>query len=222
MSKHACLLALGLTIATSSTGAAETWREHVIAFAAKNFQQGHTYSHSQRDYASAKSLAAADHVTLDDDVIFAAAYLHDMGSLAPWADTDRTHGDVHAEVGAARIGLVLDGTDFPKAKLEAVRVAIRTHMFNRDPAASAEALYLHDADTLDNLGASGLASLFVVVDPNGGRPTAQQMIRNFDNTKPIEKGVRTPAGKAELAIRVAEQKAFLDALSRETDGFKNL
>jgi len=217
------LLVLGLILAAARpAAAAEAWRDKVTAFAAKNFQLGHTYAHSQRDYILAKSLAAADHVTLDDDVIFAAAYLHDMGSLAPWADTNRAHGDVHGDVGAAKIDLVLDGTDFPKAKLDMVRAAIRTHMFNRDPGASAEARYLHDADTLDNLGAAGLASLFEIVDPNGGKPTAQQMIKNFDNTKPIEKGVLTPAGKAELAIRVAEQKAFLDALRRETDDFKTL
>jgi hypothetical protein len=34
--------------------------------------------------------------------------------------------------------------------------------------------------------------------------------------------VITPAGKAELATRVAEQKAFLDALRRETENFKTL
>jgi uncharacterized protein len=217
------LPALGLVLAMAApSAAAEPWREKVIAFAAKNFQQGHTYGHSRRDYVLAKNLAAADHVAMDEDVIFAAAYLHDMGSLAPWADTNRAHGDVHGDVGAAKIDLVLADTDFPKAKLDAVRAAIRTHMFNRDPGATAEARYLHDADTLDNLGASGVASLLVVVDANGGKPTAQQLLKNFDNTKPIEKGVITPAGKAQLAIRVAEQKAFLDALRAETENFSNL
>jgi hypothetical protein len=38
----------------------------------------------------------------------------------------------------------------------------------------------------------------------------------------LEKGVVTPAGKVQLAKRVAEQKAFYDALARETDGFKTL
>ena len=221
-----CLLAMAaLALAASRpahAAAQPAWRDQVIAFAGKNFQQGLTYSHSLRDYILAKRLAAADHVTLDEDVIFAAAYLHDMGSLAPWADTNRKHGDVHGDVGAAKIDIVLGGTNFPKAKLDRVRAAIRTHMFNRDPAGSVEARYLHDADTLDNLGAIGLASLFEIVDPNGGRPTGKQLIKNFDNTQPIEKGVLTPAGKAELAIRVAEQKAFLDALARETDNFKTL
>jgi hypothetical protein len=81
---------------------------------------------------------------------------------------------------------------------------------------------LHDADILDNLGASGWAWALELVDKNGGKPTGPQTANGFTNSAVLEKGVVTPAGKAERAIRVAEQKAFLDALRRETDGFKNL
>lgn len=213
--KRAFLLLLGLIIA--GPAAAESWRDHVTAFAEKNLQEGLTYAHSRRDYVLAKSLAAADHVVLDEDVIFAAATLHDMGGVSKFAEDKKDHADV----GAAKIDLALDGTDFPKTKLDQVRAAIRAHNPDRNPE-SAEARYLHDADILDNLGASGVAWLLESVDSNGGKPTPQRLLKNFDNTKLLEDGVLTPAGKAELAIRVAEQKAFLNALRRETDGFKNL
>jgi uncharacterized protein len=219
--KHAraSLLVLGLILALAGPGVAQTkgWRDKVTAFAAKNLQEGLTYSHSRRDYALANSLAAADHVTLDEDVIFAAAYLHDMGGVSAFAEPNKDHADVSV----AKINIVLADTDFPKAKLDTVRAAIRTHNFNRKPVGP-EARYLHDADALDNLGASGVAWLLENVDSNGGKPTGQQLIKNFDNTKPIEQGVLTPAGKVELARRLAEQRAFLDALARETDGFKLL
>ena len=217
MNNRLWMLVLGLAFALAGpAGAAESWREKVAAFAEKNFQENLFYSHCRRDYALAKSLAATDHVTLYDDVIFAAAYLHDMGAISAFAEPNKEHADV----GAAKIDMVLGGTDFPKAKLEAVRAAIRAHNPDRVPA-SAEARYLHDADALDNLGASGMAWLLEMVDANGGKPTGPQLIKNFDRTKPIEQGVLTPAGKTELAIRVAEHKAFLEALRRETDGFKN-
>jgi hypothetical protein len=222
MTRYLTLAVLFALMGWMPASAAETWRDKVTEFAAKNFQQGHTYAHSRRDYVLAKNLAAADHVALDEDVIFAAAYLHDMGSLAPWADTNRAHGDVHGDVGAAKIDLVLSDTDFPKAKLDAVRAAIRNHMFNRDPGPTAEARYLHDADALDNLGASGVGWLLMLVDANGGKPTAEQLLKNFDDTSVIEKGVITPAGKAQLVSRIAEQKAFLEALRRESDNFSNL
>jgi uncharacterized protein len=210
----AVLLAL---MGSTSASAAETWRDKVTAFAAKNLQVGLFYAHSRRDYILAKNLAAADHLTLDEDVIFATAYLHDMAADSVFAEPKKDH----AAVGAAKIDLVLGGTDFPKAKLDKVRATIRTHNPDGNPV-GAEARYLHDADALDNLGASGVAWLFELVDPNGGKPIGQQLIKNFDNTKPIEKGVLTPAGKVELATRVAEQKAFLDALRRETDNFSTL
>src|SRR5215469_14246144 len=123
--KHAraTLLMLGLIYPMAMPAAADTWREKVAAFAAKNLQEDLFYSHSRRDYVLAKNLAAADHVTLDEYVIFAAAYLHDMGAVSAFAEPKKEHADV----GAEKIDIVLAKTDFPKAKLEAVRTAIRTH-----------------------------------------------------------------------------------------------
>ena len=212
-------LGLGLILAIATPAAAAGWRDKVTAFAAENFKQpAWGFSHSQRDYDLAKSLAAADHVTLDDDVIFAAAYLHDMAAFDKWADEKKEHGAVAAE----KIDLVLGGTDFPKAKLDAVREACRGHMFDQ-PAKSAEARYLHDADALDWLGAIGVARLIALVDPKGGKPTGPDIVKGIEmNMKNVPKGVLTPAGKARVAPLLAEEKNFLDALKRETDNYKTL
>ena len=64
------------------------------------------YSHCLRDYALAKELAAADHAAIDDDVLFAAAYLHDMAAFPPWEDVKVDHSDV----GARLVDTVLKGT----------------------------------------------------------------------------------------------------------------
>jgi HD superfamily phosphodiesterase len=118
---------LFLMTAAGNTAASEdpTWRQTVRAFAASNFRNpawGH--SHSERDYELARQLAASDHVGLDDDVLFAAAYLHDMAAFKPW----EVQGKDHSDVGAMTIDIALKGTSFPADKLEAVRGAIRTHM----------------------------------------------------------------------------------------------
>jgi uncharacterized protein len=64
---------------------AHDWHETVRTFAAEHFRNpAWGYSHSVRDYRLARELASADHVTLDDDVLFAAAYLHDMAAFPPW------------------------------------------------------------------------------------------------------------------------------------------
>jgi len=220
MAKHLYggLLILACAVAAPA-GAAETWREKVTQFAADNFKHpAWGFSHSQRDYALAKSMATADHVTLDDDVIFAAAYLHDMAAFAAWSVPGQEHGDT----AAAKIDLVLADTDFPKDKLDAVREAVKAHMFYRN-AATPEARYLHDADALDWLGAIGVARLIARVDPKGGKPTAPDMLKGIqDNMKLVPPRVLTPAGQALIAPRLAEEKAFLDVLSGETDGFKTL
>jgi uncharacterized protein len=200
--------------ATGTAGAQAAWREKVSAFAAEHFQHpAWGESHSRRDYALARSLAASDHVTLDDDVLFAAAYLHDMAAFAPWAEAKKDHSDVAAD----KIGVVLDGTDFPAAKLEAVRAAIRTHMYYRDPA-QPEARYLHDADALDWLGAIGIARDIALVDDKGGKPLGPDAVKSIEaDMKAVPPRIVTPAGKAQIAPRIAEEKAFLEALRGETD-----
>ena len=207
------VLVLGLIAATAAPASAEGWRDKVTAFAAKNLKHpAWGFSHSQRDYDLAKSLAAADHVSLDDDVIFAAAYLHDMAAFEAYAVPKQDHSDTAAQ----KIDLVLGGSDFPKAKLDAVREAIKNHMYYRDPVGP-EARYLHDADALDWLGAIGVARLIGMTDRKGGKPTVPDMVKGIENNmKAVPPRIVTPAGKAQIAPRLAAENAFLDALRRES------
>jgi uncharacterized protein len=209
--KFLFLAVLAAFCAPAQAATSKPWRDTVTAFATEHFiHPAWGLFHSQRDYRLAREMAAADHVTLDDDVLFAAAYLHDMGAFAPWAE-HKEHGDVSAE----KIDLVLGDTDFPKDKLDAVRAACRTHMYNYTPV-EPEARYLHDADALDWLGAIGVVRLFYLVDPKA----AVKGIRHNEDV--ARKGVITPAGKARLPGLVAEENAFLDALARETLDFSEL
>src|SRR6516225_1569730 len=192
-----------LSTAAGSLGAAAGseqagWREVVRQFAAQHFKNpAWGYSHSVRDYKLAKDLAEADHATLDDDVLFAAAYLHDVAAFAPW-DREKEGVD-HADEGARVVDTILKGTGFPSAKIDAVRNAIRTHMFNRTPVGP-EALYLHDADALDWLGAIGVARIFGLVDPHGGSPTGPEAVPELEsNLAKVPPRVLSPAGKARVA-----------------------
>ena len=169
-----------LAAALPAVAAAQDWRASVRELALSHFKNpAWGYSHCLRDYALAKEMAAADHVAIDDDVLYAAAYLHDMAAFPPWEDVKVDHSDVGARV----VDTVLKGTGFPMEKIEAVRGAIRTHMYYRDPV-GAEALYLHDADALDWLGAIGVARIMALVDPHGGNPDALKAVGMLtDNLK---------------------------------------
>jgi len=209
------------TVSVTASATATGWRETVRQFAAQHFRHpAWGYSHSVRDYELAKTLAAEDHVALDDDVLFAAAYLHDMAAFAPW-DREK-EGINHADEGARVMDTVLEGSDFPPAKIDAVRNAIRTHMFDRKPA-GAEAVYLHDADALDWLGAIGVARVFALVDPNGGDPDGPRAVRLLEkNLARVPDGVVSPAGRKRLPALQRELAEFLEDLRRETDAYRTL
>jgi uncharacterized protein len=194
--------------------AGSDWHETVRKFAAEHFKQpAWGYSHSRRDYSLARELAAADHVQLDDDVLFAAAFLHDIAAFPRWENEKLDHSDVGADVVAS----ILEGTGFPQTKLEAVRGAIRSHMYYRDPV-GAEALYLHDADALDWLGAIGVARVIALVDPNGGAPDGPTVIKMLDeNLAKVPSRVLSPAGRARVPRRKTELREFLTNLRRESD-----
>jgi HD superfamily phosphodiesterase len=213
------LLAITSTQLPAAPSPATDWRGTVREFAAGHFKNpAWGYSHCLRDYALARDLAAADNVTLDDDVLYAAAFLHDIAAFAPWEVTKLDHSDIGARV----VDTVLTDSGFPMTKIEAVRGAIRTHMYYRDPAGP-EALYLHDADALDWLGAVGVARIMALVDPRGGNPDGPKAVAMLeDNLQKVPTRVLSPAGRARVPERKAELEKFLADLRRETDNLRTL
>jgi uncharacterized protein len=217
------LLAVLALAAVPATAFADSpppdWRGQVLAFNAEHCKHpAWGSSHSARDYALAKAMAATDKVALDDDVLFAAAYLHDIAAFKPYEKADLDHSDVAADL----VGQILAPTGFPMEKLPKVQAAIREHMYYRTPTVP-ESLYLHDADALDWLGAIGAARILALADPNGGQPDAPAVLPMLrDNLRDVPARVLSPAGKALMAVRRDTLARWLETLSAETDGFKTL
>lgn len=195
------------------------WRAAVQRFVEANMKHpAWGLSHSVRDYELAKELAAADKVTVDDDVLYAAAYLHDVAAFAPFRKPDVDHQDEAATI----VESMLAGTGFPMSKIEAVRGAIRTHMFARDPVGP-EAIYLHDADALDWLGAIGVARVFGLVDPNGGSPDGPTVVKRLESSlTTVPSRIVSKAGKARTPQRVRELEQFLRDLKAESADLRSL
>lgn len=203
----------------AASAASVDWRKTVREFSEQHFKHpAWGYSHCERDYSLARQLAATDHAKIDDDVLFAAAFLHDMAGFAPW----QKQGVDHADQGAQVVDTVLQGTGFPMAKIDGVRAAIRGHNYDRTPVGP-EALYLHDADALDWLGAIGVARIIALVDPNGGKPDGPKAVAILeDNLAHVPEHVLSPAGRALMPGRRAELAQFLKDLHRESDDLHTL
>ena len=202
--------------ATSASGIAldTPWKVSVYALARKTFvHPAWGWQHSERNYAVSLGLAKADHLTVDTDVLFAAAFLHDMAAFAPFQKEGVEHGDVAAKASES----VLRDAGFPMVKFPAVAAAERGHMFYSDAGSRPEAIVLHDADSLDFLGAMGAARLLALVGekaPSVDKTVAE--LRSFAHDIPPK--LLTKSGRALGVTRALELTAFLDRFEAENSG----
>ena len=178
---------------------------------AKFLHPGWGWQHSERDYLMAVQLAKGDGLHVDTDVLFAAAFLHDMSAFMPCSGPKMEHGECAARQASA----MLRGTGFPMAKLAAVQAAERGHMFYSDAGSEPNAIVLHDADSLDFLGDIGAARLLALTGAKAPSfAPAVKTLQGFLSDIPPKLITRTAQRIG--AVRARELKAFLDRLHDES------
>jgi uncharacterized protein len=206
------------------------WREAVEAYIRVEATPRDKFGHQPRLYALCREIADGavsraelglpGEASLDDDVLFASAWMHDLGvflghrpsdpeALAKWD---------HVPYTIARSAELLGGWGFPAGKLSSVAEAIRTHEAKYE-ATLPEAVVLRDADILEQLGAIGLLRAMVKV----GRDTRYA---TYSDVMPVlERSLATLPGKLRLTRsrelaqgRVAALEGFLAAIRREAGG----
>jgi uncharacterized protein len=194
------------------------WKESVFKFATDKLQHSAWgVSHSERDYLLATRLAAESKLEIDQDVLFAAAFLHDVGAF----DAFRREGVDHTDRAAELVPDILEDAGFPATKIPMVQDAVKNHMYYRADAKFAESIVLHDADTLDFLGTIGIARILSLTTRHRWATdlaTAAKTLDGFNNDLPPK--LLTAAAKKMAPIRTAESRAFLDVLKTETEDGK--
>jgi uncharacterized protein len=113
------------------------------------------YGHQPRLYSLTRRIGEG--LTYDDDIVYAAAWLHDIGVFIgnrPEEAAALLRWD-HVAYACARAPEILAQSGFPSGKISAVLEAIRTHQPQDDPK-TIEATILRDADILEQLGAIGI------------------------------------------------------------------
>jgi len=196
------------------------WRAAIYGFCKLHLQHSAWgLAHCERDHLLAATLAREEGLPIDDEVLFAAAFLHDAGAFEPF----RVENVDHAERGAQVAGEILSKAGFPMEKLPKVQEAIRGHMFYAKTAEVPEAVVLHDADTLDFLGNIGISRVFSLTGRHRWAPDLKGTLATIQQfQKELPEKLLTKAGKKAAKKRVEEMKQFVEGLSGETNGGKSL
>ncbi len=194
------------------------WRDAVVRYIRAEAKPRDKFGHQPRLYALARQIAEGE--LWDDDVLFAAAWMHDLGVFLGHRPSDPAELAVwdHVPYTIARSEALLRGWGFPEEKLAFVAEAIRTHQAKDEPVLR-EAVVLRDADILEQLGAIGVLRAMVKV----GRDTRFKL---FSDVIPIlERAVDELPGKLRLARsrdlarnRVESTRDFLRAIRDESAG----
>jgi uncharacterized protein len=190
----------------------QAWKAAVYGFAReKLLHPAWGWTHSERDYGLARDIAAREGLRIDPDVLFAAAFVHDMGAIGEF----QKEGVDHAVRSAELAEPLLRDAGFPMAKWPAVRDAILGHMHDKMPSNRPEATVLHDADTLDFLGTVGVARRLSVTGEAPDYAGGLARIRDFADKLPGR--LVTATAKRMAGPRAAEMHQFLDRLNAQTN-----
>lgn len=131
------------------------FRDSLVDYILVQAQPPDKFSHQARLYELTTRIGGG--LEYDDDVVFAAAWLHDLGVFVghrPEDPESLTRWN-HVAYVLERAPGVLAEVGFPLAKTPAVLEAILTHQPNDGPR-TLEGVILRDADILEQLGAVGI------------------------------------------------------------------
>lgn len=169
--------------------------------------------HQPRLYALTRLVGRG--LAYDDDVVYAAAWLHDLGVFIGHRPEDpvKLSGWDNVSYAMKQAPAALLKAGFPTTKVAQVVEAIRTHQPHLSPSAI-EGTILRDADILEQLGAIGVLRVAAKIGRDTRYPTFT------DAAATLRRALAELPGKLHLdtAKRLARPKiALLQAFLRELD-----
>ena len=192
------------------------YRELIEEYIREHARPADKFSHQPRLYSLAKQLAEGK--AYDDDVLYAAAWMHDLGVFVghrPEKVEDLARWD-NVAYAMRETPALLRRFGFPPERIAAVVELIRTHQPSAQPTCF-EAVLLRDADILEQLGAVGILRTVSKV----GRDTrfvrfsdALRVLRQNANELPWK--LQLEAARRLAAPRLEALLSFLRAAEAET------
>ena len=194
------------------------FRSAIADYLRTNARPVDKFSHQPRLYALAKRLGEG--MAFDDDVLYAAAWLHDLGVFVGHRPEDPVALAAWDNVAYAieRAPELLRASGFPAEKIAAVVTVIAEHLPSKVPG-SLEAVLLRDADILEQLGTVGILRNVSKV----GRDTrfhrhadAVALLRR--NAQELPGKLQLPQSRQQAESRLRVMEVFLKGAEEESQG----
>ena len=191
------------------------YRTFLETYIANHANPQHKFGHQPRLYALTEQIGKG--LTYDDDVIFAAVWLHDLGvfighrpeteeALKTWN---------HVAYITEKAPAILEEAGFPTEKIPAVLEVIRTHQPHDTPI-TLEAKIARDADILEQLGAIGITRTLAKLGSDTRFLTftdALNALKKQLETLPTK--LHLEASKILAAPKLKTMQAFIESLKSE-------
>ena len=176
------------------------------------------YGHQPRLYALTRLVGAG--LDYDDDVVFAAAFLHDLGVFIgnrPEEPAQLAAWDHVAYALATAPGLLAE-VGFPQEKVPATLQAIASHQPHDTPQ-TPEATILRDADILEQLGSIGILRAVAKIGRDTRYSTFSSAVAFLErNLRELPAAIRLPTTRLLAAPRLTLLQAFLEGVRTEAPG----
>jgi uncharacterized protein len=193
------------------------WRTKLVDTVTGECQPVDKLSHMTRLVALTQRVS--ENLSYDDDVVFAAVWLHDLGVFhghRPSDPIELASWD-HTAYSMDRSPAVLTRIGFPSEKIPATIEAIRTHKPNDDPT-TIEGTILRDADILEQLGAVTVLRTASKVGRDTRFTTLDDVVKTLrKQLDELPAKLRLESAKSLAVPRIEALRQFLEAWKWESN-----
>jgi uncharacterized protein len=194
---------------------AQDFRSAIVRIIEEEARPVDKFGHQPRLYALTRQIGEG--MAYDDDVVFAAAWLHDLGVFVGNRpeEIDALQRWDHVHYACSRTPDLLMQSGFPSEKIPAVLDAIRTHQPHDDPQ-TLEATILRDADILEQLGTIGILRNVSKVGRDTRYPRFSDIITVLRKSlASLPSQIRLEPTRRLAQPRIAQLASFLESVASE-------
>jgi len=160
------------------------------------------YEHSDRVYRLARRIGGLQ----NDDVVFAASYLHDIAFTEP-----------HNKIAAANAERLMRQLRYPDLEVEHAKDAILNHITDGEPETE-DGIAVHDANQLENLGAIGIVRICWLGKDSSKVKSISDLVGVLKNyRKRCYESLISERGKMLANEKLKAMDAFIAALEKELE-----